>query len=137
MKKTILIALIITGVITGSVIIGGFLAKNQKDDSSSTSSTNNQSTSSTQETAQNQSAQQSYTIEQVAEHNTKDNCWIIISQQVYDVTDFIPKHPGGASQIIAYCGKDATQAFATQGGEGSHSSTAESLKQDYLIGTLQ
>ncbi len=63
--------------------------------------------------------------------------WIIISKSVYNVTEFIPKHPGGAERIIALCGKDATEAFDTQDGEGSHSSTADSLKQDYLIGSLQ
>ncbi|KAJ7070901.1 FMN-dependent dehydrogenase-domain-containing protein [Mycena amicta] len=53
-----------------------------------------------------------YTLEQVASHNTPDNCWVIISNNVYDVTDFLKEHPGGASIILKYAGKDATLAYA-------------------------
>lgn len=138
MKKVVLIALIVTGIIAGSIVVGGFLLKNQDD--TSTSSSTNQSSADTSEStsgSESQTPTQTYTTAQVAEHSTENDCWIIISNEVYDVTKFIPQHPGGAERIIPYCGKDATTAFATQGGEGSHSSTAESLKQDYLIGSLE
>lgn len=49
--------------------------------------------------------------EEVAQHNTKDDCWVIIHGKVYDVTEFLPEHPGGPSIIIKYAGKDATKAF--------------------------
>ncbi|KIJ56594.1 hypothetical protein M422DRAFT_57288 [Sphaerobolus stellatus SS14] len=53
----------------------------------------------------------SFTLKQVAEHNTKDSCWIIIDNKVYDVTQFLPEHPGGSKIILKYAGKDATDAF--------------------------
>lgn len=49
--------------------------------------------------------------EEVAAHNTKDDCWVIIHGKAYDVTDFLPQHPGGPAIIIKYAGKDATKAF--------------------------
>ncbi|KAF8592453.1 hypothetical protein K439DRAFT_1400272 [Ramaria rubella] len=52
-----------------------------------------------------------YTLEQVAQHNSKESCWIIIENKVYDVTDFLPEHPGGSKIILKYGGKDATDAF--------------------------
>lgn len=60
----------------------------------------------------------------VAEHASPADCWIIVSSKVYDVTTYLARHPGGAFRITPYCGKDATVAFQTQGGEGTHSSVA-------------
>lgn len=31
-----------------------------------------------------------YTMEEVAKHTTKDDCWVVISGQVLDVTKFLP-----------------------------------------------
>ena len=35
--------------------------------------------------------------QQVRQHNTQDDCWIVVNGKAYDVTDFMPDHPGGAS----------------------------------------
>ncbi len=53
-----------------------------------------------------------YTMAQVAEHNTKDDCWIILDDRVYDITDFIDRHPGGVGPVVNMAGKDATDVFA-------------------------
>mgnify|MGYP003404713658 CR=1 FL=1 len=42
-----------------------------------------------------------------------------VSGFVYDVTDWIPQHPGGPERIIPLCGTDATTAFGTQHGDAS------------------
>ncbi|KAI0732216.1 cytochrome b5-like heme/steroid binding domain-containing protein, partial [Fomitopsis betulina] len=39
------------------------------------------------------------------------SCWIIIEKKVYDVTDFVPQHPGGPRMILNFAGRDATHAF--------------------------
>lgn len=76
-----------------------------------------------------------FTLADVAEHSSRTDCWLAIDGTVYDVTDYIGKHPGGA-QILQGCGKDATTLFQTQGGEGSHSSSARSMLSNYQIGPL-
>ncbi|KAA1470388.1 hypothetical protein DENSPDRAFT_836162 [Dentipellis sp. KUC8613] len=48
---------------------------------------------------------------EVAKHNTRDSCWIIVHGNVYDVTDFLDEHPGGSRIILKYAGKDATQEY--------------------------
>ncbi|KAG6819235.1 hypothetical protein H0H93_013927 [Arthromyces matolae] len=56
----------------------------------------------------------SWSISQVAEHNSAKSCWVIIKNHVYDVTDFLNvsfEHPGGPSIILKYAGKDATSAY--------------------------
>lgn len=47
-------------------------------------------------------------MEEVEKHLTKDDAWLVLFGEVYDVTKFIPLHPGGADMITAYLGKDAT-----------------------------
>lgn len=51
------------------------------------------------------------TYQEVSAHNTKNDCWVIIHDKVYDVTSFLPDHPGGSAIILKYAGKDATKAF--------------------------
>ncbi|TBU31119.1 glyoxylate dehydrogenase [Dichomitus squalens] len=48
---------------------------------------------------------------EVAEHASRDSCWIIVHGKVYDVTDFLDEHPGGSKIILKYAGKDATEAY--------------------------
>ena len=53
----------------------------------------------------------SYSLQEVANHNTKDDCWLVINDEVYDVTEFMDEHPGGASMLKMVAGKDATLHF--------------------------
>ena len=81
---------------------------------------------------------QTFTSEEVAKHNSKDDCWLILDGKVYDVTKFIPAHPGGKA-ILEGCGKDATMLFETRpmGSESSHSARARAIRETYYIGDLK
>lgn len=72
----------------------------------------------------------------VSRHNSLKDCWLIISNKIYNVTSYLADHPGGVGAISPYCGKEATTVFATKGGRGSHSSFAASLLGNYYIGDL-
>ena len=52
-----------------------------------------------------------YKIEEVAKHNTADDCWLVIESDVYDVTKFLPLHPAGKNVILKHAGKDATEIY--------------------------
>lgn len=51
------------------------------------------------------------TMEEVAKHVTKDDCWVVINGEVLDVTAFLPDHPGGELAILTFAGKDASEEF--------------------------
>ncbi|EPQ60684.1 hypothetical protein GLOTRDRAFT_31249 [Gloeophyllum trabeum ATCC 11539] len=44
-------------------------------------------------------------------HSVRRSCWVIIKNKVYDVTEFLPEHPGGSKIILKYAGRDATSAY--------------------------
>jgi len=70
----------------------------------------------------------------VAGHNSRASYWLIIGGKIYDVTNFLRLHPGGAGEIVPYCGKEATTAFQTQGGgKGGHSNLASTMLTQYYI----
>ncbi|KAJ6017261.1 hypothetical protein N7451_000640 [Penicillium sp. IBT 35674x] len=47
----------------------------------------------------------------IEKHNSRKSCWVAIHGAVYDVTDFLDSHPGGAKVILRCAGKDATDDF--------------------------
>merc|ERR1719160_173419 len=51
------------------------------------------------------------TLEEVAKHNTKADCWVVVNGEVLNVTSFLSQHPGGELAIITFAGKDATEEF--------------------------
>ncbi|XP_076291076.1 uncharacterized protein LOC143214219 isoform X1 [Lasioglossum baleicum] len=71
-------------------------------------------------------------LNEVAWHDTADSCWIVVHDFVYDCTDFLKNHPGGADVILEYAGRDATLAFIGTG----HSKAARLSMERYLIGEL-
>lgn len=92
-------------------------------------------TSSTQ-VAQNVNPDIILTKDVVAKHNLGIDCWFIINDKVYDVTSYM-SHPGGRDRLLAFCGQDATSAFATKGGRGNpHSQNAVNLLKNFYVGDL-
>jgi hypothetical protein len=41
---------------------------------------------------------------EVAKHSNKNSCWIVLDSHVYDVTQFLHAHPGGAPIILKSAG---------------------------------
>ncbi|XP_037503166.1 uncharacterized protein LOC119377956 [Rhipicephalus sanguineus] len=73
-----------------------------------------------------------YTLQDVYQHCHQNDLWIVIHNRVYDVTNFLDKHPGGEEILWEHAGRDATLAFMGTG----HTREAISLLQQYCIGIL-
>ncbi|KAF2735143.1 acyl-CoA dehydrogenase NM domain-like protein [Polyplosphaeria fusca] len=54
---------------------------------------------------------QRFSTADVASHNKSDNLWIIVDEDVYDLTNFQDEHPGGKKILQRVAGKDASKQF--------------------------
>ncbi len=77
---------------------------------------------------------QAFTLTQVASHKDTTSCWTIVNGNVYDLTSWITKHPGGRGAILGICGKDGASAF--QGQHGSNMNAKQTL-ETFKIGALK
>lgn len=76
----------------------------------------------------------SYTLTEVAERDTVDNCWMAAYGNVYDLTEYVAqqRHPGGQNQLLSGCGNEVTEIF-----DSIHSTRAQSMLVDFKIGFLE
>lgn len=108
MKNTLLILLVL-GVVC--VVAYSLYSNTNTMRNISQNSASEQQTTSTEE-----SLSTAITIDEVAKHNTLADCWSVINDKVYNLTNFAPKHKGGAERIELICGKDGSSLFGKQHG---------------------
>ncbi|KAG0157924.1 hypothetical protein PDIDSM_5436 [Penicillium digitatum] len=70
---------------------------------------------------------------EVGKHNTPESCWVVLYGKVYDVTDFLTSHPGGAKIILKLAGQDATEEYDPIHPPGI---LEEELKPEACLGTI-
>ena len=73
-----------------------------------------------------------YTYEEVKCHNTLNDCWIICNNNVYNITHFLNKHPGGNKIILDYGGLHITNNYIS----ALHSMYAYNMLSKYKIGSI-
>lgn len=74
------------------------------------------------------------TVKEVMSHNSPKDCWIVLNDDVYDVTEFLNKHPGGVSPLMEVAGKDATLKFI----QVHSTTTLEKMKEQLVfVGKLR
>lgn len=76
----------------------------------------------------------SYTMTDVAAHNSATSCWSAINSNVYNLTNWVDSHPGGRAAILMICGKDGSALFNMQ--HGGQKRQADILA-GYKIGILK
>jgi hypothetical protein len=71
-------------------------------------------------------------LDSVTAHSSRESCWTIINGSTYDLTSWIPQHPGGEEAILRLCGTDGSAAF-----NGKHGGAArqENILAGFKIGT--
>ncbi|KAK9281299.1 hypothetical protein L1049_004196 [Liquidambar formosana] len=73
-----------------------------------------------------------FTLAEVSEHNSPQDCWLVIDGKVYNVTKFLEDHPGGDEVLLSATGKDATDDFEDVG----HSSSARAMMDEFYVGDI-
>jgi cytochrome b involved in lipid metabolism len=51
------------------------------------------------------------TLDELAKHNSRNDAWIAVAGNVYNVSEYLPFHPGGEGILLDHCGKDSTNEF--------------------------
>uniref|UniRef100_A0A7S4KCN1 Cytochrome b5 heme-binding domain-containing protein n=1 Tax=Paramoeba aestuarina TaxID=180227 RepID=A0A7S4KCN1_9EUKA len=71
-----------------------------------------------------------FTREEVAKHNTPEDCWLVANGNVYDATSYLHEHPAGPRAILRRAGKDVTTDFEF------HSASAQKRFKTFKIGEV-
>lgn len=71
--------------------------------------------------------------EELKKHNSEGDVWMAIHGLVYDVSKFMPDHPGGAHLLQDVAGKDASGEFE----DALHSEQARAEEAIILKGMLE
>lgn len=48
---------------------------------------------------------------ELAKHNNRQSCWLAVHGEVWDATNFLDQHPGGANLILKLAGKNASDEY--------------------------
>ena len=68
-------------------------------------------------------------FDELAQHSSSSDLWVAIHDKVYDLTEFVHEHPGGATVISQLAGMDATAGFT----EAGHSARARDMMEQYVV----
>lgn len=77
-----------------------------------------------------------FTLIQIAQHNTRNDCWTTIEGKVYDITSYIPHHPGGPEVAELACGIDSTELYKSEKDHFKASGKAARELEKLYIGEL-
>ncbi|CEL55153.1 Cytochrome b5 reductase 4 OS=Xenopus tropicalis GN=cyb5r4 PE=2 SV=1 [Rhizoctonia solani AG-1 IB] len=56
---------------------------------------------------------QRVTPSMLKEHRSRDDAWSAFGGKVYNITPYLPYHPGGEKELMRVAGRDGTKLFAT------------------------
>lgn len=56
-------------------------------------------------------APRSLLLAEVAEHASECDCWTVLDGRVYNVTHYVPFHPGGRLSLLQAAGRDGSALF--------------------------
>jgi cytochrome b involved in lipid metabolism len=134
-KNIIASIVVLIALVGGVIILTRPAGQNPVSQSSATSTVNNPVPSSKPRSTPNPKpvphpSAKTFSITEVASHNSASSCWTAISGRVYDLTSWIGEHPGGAQAILSLCGIDGTQAFNNQ--HGGQARPAQELASFYI-----
>lgn len=77
-----------------------------------------------------------FTREQIAQNNDATSCFVSWKGQVYDLTQWLRVHPGGANAILPYCGTVEEFEAAYQEQHNRNGARDDGLLRNNPIGVL-
>ncbi|CAJ0940002.1 unnamed protein product, partial [Mesorhabditis belari] len=77
-----------------------------------------------------------YSVNDVAQHCTNDDLWLIYDGKVYDMTKYFPQHPGGIA-MLRRAGQDVSNVLPFVKSHGFSWSFIEKKLAEHCIGKVK
>jgi len=81
-----------------------------------------------------EASRKEFTEDEISQHNTREDAWVTFKGRVYNVTEFLEGHPGGADILLKYTGKDTTKVMTET---NPHSEAALENLMNFEIGNVK
>jgi DMSO/TMAO reductase YedYZ heme-binding membrane subunit/predicted heme/steroid binding protein len=79
-----------------------------------------------------------FTVEELGKHNTEDSCYIAYKGLVYDITDYLPNHPGGGQVVVRMeCGNVTDDFSEVHGGGSFEQDNIQEVLRPRVIGKIE
>ncbi len=135
MNKTILF-IVAAIVVIGAIFATGMWMNKNTTNLSTTSTSTTSSGGESKNSSIQPSAQKNITKAELAQNNNDTSCWVSVKTKVYNVTPYLPKHPGGKAELLKNCGSELDpKSMSHKGGEFTSDRIQEILKP-FAIGSL-
>lgn len=82
-------------------------------------------------------ASNTFTLADVVKHNAQADCYVAFQGKVYDVTTYLPMHPGGAEKAARKCGQSLDEFDSMHSGGSFASDVIQAILRPLSIGSLQ
>ena len=73
---------------------------------------------------------------EISRHNSPNDAWVVVNGRVFDVSGFLPSHPGGLDVLTDHLGTDVGDALKSPEFH-RHSDTAYEILEQCCIGVLE
>jgi 4-hydroxysphinganine ceramide fatty acyl 2-hydroxylase len=78
---------------------------------------------------------ETYSLEEVRDHDSEESAWLVNKGRVFDVTEFISHHPGGRNVLLPKFGTDVSEIMQDPQIH-KHTTNAYNMMNKYCIGKL-
>lgn len=122
-------AILISLILVASIVLSGCVSSTSNQGSEAYPAPN--SSESPKDLQVSGANARNFTLSEISQFNSKENCLMAIDGKVYNLTGYFGKHPAGDKTLLFGCGKDSTAIFTEK-----HSQKTRELLPPFYAGEL-
>ena len=78
-----------------------------------------------------------FSLAELATHNSSQSCYVAYQNEVFDITTFLPNHPGGQRKATSKCGQRLDSFSELHSGGSFDSPQVKTMLQERIVGVLE
>ena len=78
-----------------------------------------------------------FSLAELATHNSSQSCYVAYQNEVFDITTFLPNHPGGQRKATSKCGQKLDSFSELHSGGSFDSPQVKAMLQERIVGVLE